>query len=203
MSPFEAYLLYIALRNHFKLKTYDFFKYNGRTNATIESFTRRSDKWIFEKLAKLPDPKGYLVANFVSGEDWVGDFEIGEKNYRAKQKIWQSLSYQFDQDIRKLGQWPSGQNAAKELIKIQNNDQIGGLPFIIDHYLQLQISLETLVLFCSSMRCYSYWNKYLKDNVIWSHMLQQKISKYEPFLNFNREKCKQSFLRLTSATTVI
>ena len=65
MTDYEAYLNYLALKLHFDGK-YDYFKYGGKTSATIESFKKRKDKHQFAKLArKLSDEQisEYFIAN--------------------------------------------------------------------------------------------------------------------------------------------
>ena len=51
MNEFEAYQKYIALKLHFT-SDYDYFKYNGKTNVTLNSFNERKDKFHFKKLVK-------------------------------------------------------------------------------------------------------------------------------------------------------
>jgi len=65
MSAFECYKEYVALKNHFTQKSYDYVKYNGKTSVKADSFNSRKDKIFFEKLAKHKDPKGFLIANLV------------------------------------------------------------------------------------------------------------------------------------------
>ena len=51
MNEFEAYKHYLALKLHFS-SDYDYFKYNGKTNATQQSFEKRKDRFRFSKLAR-------------------------------------------------------------------------------------------------------------------------------------------------------
>ena len=51
MNEFEAYQKYIALKLHFT-SDYDYFKYNGKTNVTLNSFNERKDKFHFKKIVK-------------------------------------------------------------------------------------------------------------------------------------------------------
>ena len=52
MSPFEAYKLYTAIKNHFTTESYDYFKYNGKVRASEHTFETRKDKYMFYKLSK-------------------------------------------------------------------------------------------------------------------------------------------------------
>ena len=50
MDAFQAYTLYLALKQHFTPgRGYDFFKYNGKTNASKNAFETRKDKYFFHK----------------------------------------------------------------------------------------------------------------------------------------------------------
>ena len=63
-TPLVKYILGLALKLHFS-SDYDYFKYNGKTNATQQSFEKRKDRFRFSKLArKLEDP--LLIEFFVS-----------------------------------------------------------------------------------------------------------------------------------------
>ena len=59
---FDAYKTYLAIKQHFT-SGYDYFKYNGKVKAKIESFLKRKDKFFFRKLQKRYD-KDELVEFF-------------------------------------------------------------------------------------------------------------------------------------------
>jgi hypothetical protein len=44
---YEAYKKYLSIKLHFSKDEYDFFKYNGETNAKYETFIQRNDKYFF------------------------------------------------------------------------------------------------------------------------------------------------------------
>ena len=49
MNGLEAYSTYLAVRNHFKTKNYDYFKYNGKIKVNEDKFRTRRDHYQFEK----------------------------------------------------------------------------------------------------------------------------------------------------------
>ena len=107
MEAFQAYKTYVAIKNHFTSKSYDFFKYGGRTKASRTTFEKRNDKYFFHKLSKRRDVVDYLVANFIYNDSttWVGDFinnEQSDKHYLRLVKVRESLSYIFSQDLDRL-----------------------------------------------------------------------------------------------------
>ena len=41
---FAAYVTFLAIKQHFTVDSYDFFKYNGKVNAKYDSFVTKNDK---------------------------------------------------------------------------------------------------------------------------------------------------------------
>lgn len=172
--------MYLALRQHFTRKTYDYFKYNGKVKTSQDHFSKRRDKYYFAKLAKHEDLQGFLVANFLeSPNQWIGDLlknPVTNDTYLDWKKRQQSLLYQFQNHILLL---PS----IKEAIVCKD----GNLPLVITLFLQRKISIETLVILTDCLGCHAYWSKELKDNVIWSDWIGILIKKYKPFLKYDRD----------------
>ena len=52
VTPFETYQTYLSMKSHFTNRKYDFFKYGGKSRATITSFNKRKDKYWFEKTSR-------------------------------------------------------------------------------------------------------------------------------------------------------
>ena len=110
MSPYDVYITYLAMKKHFTDAKFDFFRYNGKTRASVAAFNKRKDKYFFERMSrKLSDDevKMYFIANFIATENpsavWVGEImQSGERNYTALSKKYQSLTYTFKQDSSKL-----------------------------------------------------------------------------------------------------
>ena len=83
MTPFESFKLYLAVRSHFNTKSYDFFKYNGKVTAKVESYETHKSKYVFYKLSKKDDPLNYLVANLSHDPKmWIGDMFDNEGEQR-------------------------------------------------------------------------------------------------------------------------
>ena len=67
----------------------------------------------------------------------------------------------------------------------------GEYPYIISLYLRRVISPETMVILSDHLPFFEKFDKYLgKNDVIWSKV-SLKISKYKPFLRYDREKFKR------------
>jgi len=186
MDPFESYKLYNALKLHFETDGYDAFKYNFKTKVKPQSFFNRRDKYFFAKIGKNygKDALTYYVANFKEGVSYVGDMvnEVGETNYKNHQRVAQSITRVFQDDINKLGEVNEvdfdGLFISKE----------GQQPLIIQLWLQEEIQLETLVILDSILGFMQRESKNISDTLIWPD-IQRKILKYAPFVNFNKDKC--------------
>ena len=106
MTGYEAFSLYNSLKLHFTSKSYDYFKYNGKSNLKYDSFVKRNDKIFFQKLAKHEDVINFLIANFsINNKLWIKNLAYSEESeniYKQWLKRQNSLSYIFKQDLSKL-----------------------------------------------------------------------------------------------------
>ena len=87
VTPFETYQTYLSMKSHFTNRKYDFFKYGGKSRATVSSFNKRKDKYWFEKTSRKysdGDIVDFLRANFVTTDkvkhylDTSNDGTVGE-----------------------------------------------------------------------------------------------------------------------------
>lgn len=183
MTPFDAYRTYLAIKQHFSQKGYDFFKYNGKVNAREGSFDTRKDKYQFYKLSKHKDPINFLVANFIHGDvKWVGDLlsEDAEDTYNNWLKKQQSITYNFTNEINKL------------LTLFQDNLIVkdGQHPYLLKQYRRGDVSIETLIIMNDLVNFFPYWDKNIQDNVLWPD-IRMKAIKYKPFIKYDADKCKK------------
>jgi len=183
MDGFDAYKTYVALKNHFTSKTYDFFKYNGRTRASLQSFEKRHDKYFFAKLSKQKNIIDFLVANIAYGGDvWVGDVinnTEAEKHYLRFLKIKESISYIFKQDLQKF-----------DSPFLSNFVVLDGQhPKALQLLLEKQINIETLIIINELSSFMKIWNRKIEDTVVWP-TIYLKCKKLRPFLAFDNDKMK-------------
>ena len=183
-DPFESYQLYNALKLHFE-SGYDAVKYNFKSNVSPKSFFKRKDKYFFAKLAKKHNGnlKDYYISNFKAGLSYVGDMmdEEGEQNYRDHKRIQESIHRVFSIDINRLGDEDVSFNSMFQAIDGQH-------PLIIKLWLQEEISLETIVILNTIFGFVPRESAKISDTIIWPDT-ERKITKYSPFVNFNRDKC--------------
>lgn len=182
MDPFEVYKLYNALKLHFEQDSYDAVKYNFKTTVNPQSFFKRKDKYFFAKIGKnQKDIQNFFVFNFIEDMKYVGDMmDIeGQQNYTKHKKIHESLTREFEKDINTMtGQFD-------DLLVVNN---INTPPKIIEMWMEEEVSLETVVIL-NSLTDFVYWEgKKITETLFWPDV-SRKITKYSPFVNFNREKC--------------
>jgi hypothetical protein len=165
---YEAYKKYLGIKLHFSKDEYDFFKYNGETNAKFETFIQRNDKYFFVKVARKYGDNlvDYFVSNFVHNKSpYIKD--MNNEAYLDRQKRIDGLTYYFERDIEQLMR-KSEQNFNK-IFKVNN----GQHPILVKTYLAKRVSLE----------------------IIWP-TLNRKIKKYGPFLTYNKERMKLNLRKM-------
>ena len=182
VTPFETYRTYLSMKSHFTNPKFDFFKYGGKSRATMTSFNKRKDKYWFEKTSrKYSDQQvlDFLLSNFVIADNpqnlWIGEIiNSGERNYADWMRRKQSLTYLFKEQSEKL----LSENELETVF-----DCSKGHPVILKKYLGGEISLETLTILEKVFSFVKNFDKKLTDPVWESVSL--KIKKYIPFININ------------------
>lgn len=186
--PFDSYKTYLSLKNHFTKDNYDYFKYCGKSRASLQSFYKRKDRMWFEKVARQKTDKEvieFFVSNFVSCDDpetlWIGEMiKEGESRYQEWQKKIQSLSYVFKEESQSL----FDENKFEEVFNCSK-----GHPPLLKKFLSGKISLETMVIYDRIFLFGSKFDKKLQDPV-WQ-TVSRKIKKYNPFLKIDIFKFKK------------
>jgi hypothetical protein len=180
--PFDVYKCYLSLKRHFVDNNYDYFKYCGKSRATIQSFYKRKDRFWFEKLARQKSEQEvveFFVANFASCPDpetlWIGEMiKEGEERYQTWQRKVQSLSYVFKEESQSLFE----ENKFDDVFNCTK-----GHPPLLKKFLSGKVSLETMVLYDKIFDYSKNFNKKLQDPV-WE-TVSRRIKKYNPFLNID------------------
>jgi len=177
LNEYEVYRDYVALKRHFTSPTYDYHRYNGRTNVTVESYAKRRDKYFFKQLAKEKDPHSIILANLIASDKWIGEISVnGEarKIYTAWMKTNQSLTYIFETEINSLD--------LRSALVVK-----GGHPDILRKYYRGEIRIETVAILMDILRLDKVWDEKMKDDPMWQ-ATALKLRKYLPFLTYNSEK---------------
>jgi len=180
MTGYETFGLYESLKLHFSKDSYDFFKYNGKTNISITVFENRKDKYHFYKLSRKYSNKDilidFLVANLLKDEKiWVGKLleEDSEVTFRSRQKVIQSLSYVFENDCINLFE---NTNDPNSILKTD-----GDYPKLLTMQTRKEVTIETVCLLNQILNFLPMWEKKITDTIM-APIHLRKIKKYTPFL---------------------
>jgi hypothetical protein len=181
MTGYETFGLYQALKLHFTQESYDFFKYNGKTNVSVTTFENRKDKYHFYKLSRRLTQKedmiDFIVANLVEDEKtWVGSLlmQESEVNYRKHQKVIQSMSYTFENDCKLI---------FRDCILNPNEVLMtdGDYPVLLKKALQKSVNIESMCLLNNMLGFVPMWSKKIADTIHWPNY-RMKLLKYSAFI---------------------
>jgi hypothetical protein len=188
ISPFDAFLMYMAIRNHFRTR-YDYFKYHGKVNITADHFNTRKDKFVFMKLCRMYDDtdlKDLYISNFVREHPrnfWPGDLvtDIAKDCMLDWQKKQQSLSYIYDNELNVLFENVQNPN---DIFKVED----GQYPLIYQYYSQGKLSIQTLCILDREIGFNSKLKKkFDKDDFLWG-IFTDLITKLEKFIEYDHAK---------------
>jgi len=179
MNTFECYRMFMALKMHFTTASYDYFKYGGKLkSATPQAFERHKQKYVFQKLQKLKDPEGHIVANLLRNEKaWVGEM-IGteaDKCYNEYRKRRDSLVYTVKQELQAVLRSPFDSN-----LRVADNEH----PHLLRAYIRGDISLECLIILDVLCHYIPHWERKLKGDIMWD-TIGNRMRKFKPFLPDN------------------
>jgi len=183
-TGFAAFAMFHALKLHFT-GSYDYVKYNGKTNVSKQSFSIRKDKFTFYRLSRkysLDELRNYYISNFiVQHVNWVGDITgpDNEENYKKWQKRIQSLTYQFESDIIHV------LDNHNDIFKVES----GNYPKLLVETMHGKVAIETLVILNDLLNFFPMWEKKISDDIVWPE-LKTKCEKYKPFLFYDKNKMK-------------
>jgi hypothetical protein len=188
MTPIEVYKTYLAFKNHFTKVSYNYFKYSGKSRASVEAYNNRKDRYFFERMSRKKtddEIKEYFLANFIECNDpdrlWIGEIiQEGETNYSSWAKRQQGLFYLFKSEITVFIHKENFQ----QLFTIKGQSH----PDILKKYLQGGLSIETMVILDMILDYVKDFDAKLSDPV-WE-TVSLKIKKYKPFLNIDTDKYK-------------
>lgn len=189
MTPFDAYKTYLALKNHFSKPKYDYFKYAGKSRASVDSFNKRKDKYWFERISRQKNDeeiKNFFISNLVKCDNpeatWIGEIiREGESCYKDWIKRQQSLNYIFKQESEEL----LSHGNINELLDASKQH-----PIILKMFLSGKISIETITIWDKIFLFRNNFDEKLLDPV-WE-IVSLKIQKYSPFLNIDVQHYKKN-----------
>ena len=188
MTGFEVYKTYLALKQHFTKKDYDYEKYRGKVRASEQSFEQRLDRYFFKKLAvKYKDHEvfDYFIANFLeTPRGYIKSFSV--ETYTRWKIDRESLTYKFKEDVNVLLDDLDApyEQSFEDIFKASK----GNHPPLLKRYYANEVSLDTRVIFENCLGYVDNLSKILVDP-IWEDA-KMKITKYKPFLHVDCKKYK-------------
>lgn len=189
---FDVYKTYLAVKLHFTTDTYDYYKYGGKVNATLDSFTKRKDRYFFHKLSTRygkDDILDFFVSNFLAdGKKWIGNLlqNDGKDVYLDFKKRKESFTYHFRNDcVSIINDFRTNSLNFDDGLRSPN----GQHPRFLRLLLQKKISYQTAVVFEHFLSYVQNFNVEIKEKVVWPE-IASKIIKIKPFIKFNATECK-------------
>lgn len=189
MTGYEAFSIFHVLKLHFTTD-YDYFKYNGKCNITIETFEKRKDKYHFYKLSRKYDEENYkqfVISNLLKDTNiWAGNLlEDCAKEYHIKRMATlQSLSYHFKNDCQKI----------KDITDFNSSLKTeGDYPILLRMAVQGDISDESVCILNCLVNFLPMWHRKIKDTIRWPIVYSKWVC-YTPFLSFDKSKFKKMAL---------
>tara|TARA_A100001015_G_C14999804_1_gene717982 strand:- start:1582 stop:2175 length:594 start_codon:yes stop_codon:yes gene_type:complete len=177
---YDAYLLYLGIKLHFHTKSYDFIKYNGKVDATLNAYMKRKDKFHFAKLSRKykDELKNFYIANLCQKDLWVGDLLENEahKCFTEWKKRHQKLSYLFETEVTELLK----KKGIREVLDVVN----GQHPYLLKQYMGKRISPETMCIILDITQVADRWNIEITDTLIYPEVMN-KVEKYKSFLSYD------------------
>ena len=190
MKPYDAYSTYLAIKTHFSNGKYDYFASNGKVRASVASFEKRPDKWMFGRLAHFyveTDYRDLLLSNTL--KCWPNNVyphmllqSDAKDTLLAYQKKMQSLSYTFTQDMDNL---LSEVDKPDDIFKIED----GQNPIILQKVYTKEINLETFIILNNILNFFPMLSRKLSDTFSWDATMKHYI-KYKPFIKYDEDKIR-------------
>lgn len=173
----------MAIKLHFTSEKYDVFETNGRVSGSRETYEKRNDRGLFERLARKFDTEQeliqFLVSNFAYGHRNVVYSSESDEYYQTWNKRKESRTYMFKNDLQLIDNHLVDNNlTADALYSVET-----GMPELLNLYLGKYISLETMVIIQDFDDYLSKWEPLI---MLWhDHFLT--IRKSKRFVKYDKE----------------
>lgn len=188
-TPFDAYVTYLSFKLHFSSPDYNFFRFNGKTKANINSFNTRKDKYYFEKISAKISKESFIERMLVLQDNsqnwWIKDIfsEEAKTAYFNWRGYIESFEYSFGKDISKIKEecLLSNMKVSDYFISSQNTH-----PKIFKMLLSKEIRNESFI--CLDIILSFLTSPLSPKDVIWIGKIEY-LKKYYPFIvNYIPEK---------------
>ena len=189
---FDVYKTYLGVKLHFTSDTYDYYKYGGKVNTKLDTFTKRKDRYFFHKLSTRyaeADILDFFVANFLAdSKRWIGNLlaNDGRDVYLDYKKRKEAFAYHFKQDCGSIVSDFRRKSISFDDGFIPVNGQH---PRVLRLLIQKKISYQTTIVLNHFLNFVKNWDKEITEKVVWPE-ISLKVTRLKPFINFNATECK-------------
>ena len=188
MEAYDAYKIYHALKLHFT-SDYDYNKYNGKANVSVDSFLKRNDRPFFGRVSRKykDDTKDFFISNFiVNPKGWVGNFN--DENYLNWKKRNHSLKYNYKSELVEL------------FHKVSTFDEIfhngSQHPLLLKQFMAKKLSIETVAILESLLGFCDRFDKQIEENIVWPDR-KKLILNYSNLLTIDVNEYRVVTMKLT------
>ena len=189
---FDVYKIYLAIKLHFASDTYDYYKYGGKVNAKLDTFTKRKDRYFFHKLSTKyaeTDILDFFVANFLAdSKRWIGNLlaNDGRGVYLDYKKRKESFAYHFKQECGVIfSDFSSRGLSFDDGFSVPN----GQHPRMLRLLIPRKVSYQTAVVLNHFLHFTKNWDKEITEKVVWPE-ISLKVARVIAFIHFNATECK-------------
>jgi len=195
MTGYNAFLLYQAIKLHFTVESYDFFRYQKKFHCAVETFEKRRDRFSFHKLGRqYPEENDlifFLAATFFTKPKiWVGEMFGPEATdaYMKRRRIRESLEYTVLQDLD-----ANHIHSIEDLKSAINTLGDDGYPVLLGYEIHHTITPETLLVIDALTHCLDAWGKKIADTIVYPKM-KLHYQRYAPFVEIDAKHFSQVLL---------
>lgn len=190
IDAFQTYKYFMAIKLHLTTDRYDVFKSDGRVSGTRQTFEKRNDRFLFERLGrKFNQPRElieYFVANISYGNKNVIYSAESDEYYDTWLKRKEARTYTFKQQLSVITNHLYSNKLEYE--KLYDTDQ--NIPELLKLYVGGHIHLETMVIIDDLDEYMSKWEHL---NMLWHDQLRI-INKMKKFVKYDKDKIQSIYL---------
>lgn len=193
MDGYKVYKYYMAIKLHFTNPKYNVFETRGLVKGTRDTFNKRNDRFIFEKLGnRFPSDKDciqFFVANFAYSEDTAFYGDEADDIFDTWRKRKESISKVFIDDLANIMNHCEISKLKKENIFIGSD---GELPVLLTLFMGGKVTIETLRIIDDIEPYLDLWNNNQTIKIVMGDKLL-RTEKLKGFVKYDSEKISKIY----------
>ncbi len=190
IDAFQTYKYFMAIKLHLTTDRYDVFESNGRVSGTQNTFEKRNDRFLFQKLGQNFDKPRELIEYFVANIGYGNKNVIYSSESDEHYDIWikrkEARTYIFKQQLEYIRTYLETDNKKYEdLFSINDN-----IPELLKLYVGGYIHLETMVIIDDVENFLPKWEPLV---MLWGDQLRI-LNKIKKFVKYDKDKLQSIYL---------